>query len=101
MATNVLQALPGFSVIDNAEALQTATMTLEPGETSGPKSNEHPHSEQMLYVVEGSVKAEIADRTLTMEAGDSVIVRRGEPHRFSNAGSTRALTLNVYSPPFY
>jgi len=76
-------------------------MTLAPGESSGPKENEHARSEQVLYLVEGELHAELGDRTFTMKAGDSVIVRKDVPHRFVNRGRSEAVTFNVYTPPAY
>ncbi len=76
-------------------------MTLAPGESSGPQENEHPRSEQVLYLVEGELQAELGDRTFTMKAGDSVIVGKDIPHRFENRGPRPAVTFNVYTPPAY
>jgi mannose-6-phosphate isomerase-like protein (cupin superfamily) len=76
-------------------------MTLAPGEGSGPKENEHPRSEQVLYLVEGELHAEVGDRVFTMKAGDSVIVGKDEPHRFENRSLRPAVTFNVYTPPAY
>ncbi len=90
-----------FSVIETSRASQTAWMTLAPGEGSGPKENEHAASEQVLYLVEGELHAELGERTFTMKSGDSVIVGKGAAHRFENRGSRDAVTFNVYSPPAY
>lgn len=77
-------------------------MTLEPGEASGPrKENDHAQSEQVLYLVSGELQAEIGQRSFTMSAGDSAIVPRNEPHKFTNPSSTSAVTFNVYTPPAY
>ena len=98
---NLDDAGASFAVLDSATALQTAVMDLAPGEASGPKTNEHAGSEQVLFVVSGEVLAEIGDQTRTMRAGDSVIVPKGVPHKFANNGSSAARTFNVYSPPAY
>lgn len=90
-----------FSVIDTSEASQTAWMTLAPGEASGPKENEHASSEQVLYVVEGDLHAEVGDREFQLRAGESVIVRKGMAHRFENRSQRAAITFNVYCPPAY
>jgi mannose-6-phosphate isomerase-like protein (cupin superfamily) len=90
-----------FSVIETSQASQTAWMTLAPGEASGPKENEHARSEQVLFLVEGEIHAELGDRSFTMKTGDSVIVGKGVPHRFENRGPREAVTFNVYSPPAY
>jgi mannose-6-phosphate isomerase-like protein (cupin superfamily) len=99
--TNIRDLKSSFDVLETAKNCQTAVMTLAPGEESGPKQNEHPQSEQVLYLVEGELEAEIGDRRLTMHAGDSVIVGMQTPHRFSNRSGRPALTFNVYAPPAY
>jgi mannose-6-phosphate isomerase-like protein (cupin superfamily) len=100
-ATNIRDSKSWFDVLETAQHCQTAVMTLGPGEESGPKQNEHPLSEQVLYLVEGELEAEIGDRRLTMRAGDSVIVGTQTPHRFSNRSDRPAITFNVYAPPAY
>lgn len=97
---NVLD-VQGFHVLETIGDAQTAVMTLAPGESSGPKTNEHAASEQVLYVVSGEVDAEIGDRKFRMKSGDSAIVPKRISHRFTNAGSDVAVTFNVYTPPAY
>lgn len=100
-AHSVRESAEWFSVLQTSQTLQTAVMRLEPGAASGPMGNEHAQSEQTLYVVEGEVTAEIGDRKFAMQAGESVVVPRGVPHRFRNESSEPALTYNVYAPPAY
>ncbi len=88
-------------MLENGAALQTAVMVLEPGEESGPYANEHPTSEQVLFVVDGSVEAHVNGRSFTMDAGDSVVVAKSAPHRFVNNSKKRAVTFNVYAPKAY
>jgi mannose-6-phosphate isomerase-like protein (cupin superfamily) len=76
-------------------------MTLAPGKSSGPKGNEHPKSEQVLFVVEGEILAEIGEEQTMLRKGDAVIVPAGVAHRFVNHSGSSALTFNVYSPPAY
>ncbi|MBV9276888.1 MAG: cupin domain-containing protein [Candidatus Eremiobacteraeota bacterium] len=76
-------------------------MTLQPGQESGEKGNEHAQSDQVLYVIAGDIEAEIEDEKTTLHAGDVVIVPAGAPHRFRNGGKSPAQTLNVYAPPAY
>lgn len=99
--TNPRDTESWFSVLQTAELSQSALMSIAPGEASGPKENEHPASEQVLYLIEGELCAEIGERSFMMRAGDSTIVRREVAHRFVNRGSKPALTLNVYTPPAY
>ncbi len=91
-----------FDVLLTGETSQAAVMDLEPGSgESGANGNEHAGSEQVLFVVDGEVDAEIGDDRRTLRAGDVVIVPRGAPHRFTNRGTRTARTLNVYGPPAY
>jgi len=90
-----------FRVLMTSKKSQVATMTLAPGKSSGPRGNEHPKSEQVLFVVEGEVLAEIGEEKQTLRKGDVVIVPAGADHRFVNHSGSPALTLNVYAPPAY
>ncbi|HEY8750547.1 MAG TPA: cupin domain-containing protein [Tepidisphaeraceae bacterium] len=90
-----------FQIIATARKSQVAIMTLAPGKSSGPKGNEHPKCEQVLYVIEGELLAEIGDEKGTLRKGDLVIVPAGADHRFVNQSGSRAVTLNVYAPPAY
>ena len=100
-ATNVHEAKSWFDVLETAKRCQTAVMTLRPGQESGEKQNEHPQSEQVLYVVDGQVEAEVGDERMTLNAGDSVIVPVNVEHRFTNRSDRPAVTFNVYAPPAY
>lgn len=100
-ATNVHDSRSWFDVLETAKQCQTAVMTLGPGKDSGPKENEHPQSEQVLYLVDGELEAEIGERRVQLRAGDSVIVPANVPHRFSNRSNRPAVTFNVYAPPAY
>src|SRR5690348_15254179 len=98
---NVRDNERGFAVLENGKALQTAVMVLAPGEASGPYGNEHARSEQVLFVHEGELEAELDGTTSTMHPGDSVVVGKGMAHRFVNRSQRRAVTFNVYAPPAY
>jgi mannose-6-phosphate isomerase-like protein (cupin superfamily) len=99
--TNLYEAKDWFQVFDATSRSQSAVMTLEPGRQSSEEPDSHPHSDQVLLVVEGEVRAEIAGEATSMRAGDVVIVPAGAPHKFSNPTESRALTFSVYAPPAY
>ncbi len=101
MTRNLHEIGRGFTVLENAEELQSAAMVLEPGEASGPFANEHGESEQVLFVAEGELEAQIGDRKFQMRAGDSAIVPKNAPHRFENRSASPAVTFNVYAPKAY
>jgi quercetin dioxygenase-like cupin family protein len=49
----------------------------------------HEHTEQVMYILDGSVTMTIADDTRTLTAGDTVVVNRGLEHELhSEAGVT-------------
>ena len=98
---NIDKVADGFGVLENGQQLQTAVMVLDSGEESGPLGNEHPDSEQVLYVVDGLVEGEIDGKHFSMTTGDSVIVPPGAAHRFVNRSMDRAVTFNVYAPKAY
>ena len=101
MTQNIDRERRSFAVLENGGALQTAVMRLQPGDESGPFGNEHAQSEQVLFVYEGEVEAEIGEKRFTMKPGDSTIVPRNVPHRFLNRSGAVAVTFNVYAPPAY
>jgi mannose-6-phosphate isomerase-like protein (cupin superfamily) len=102
VAVKSVDVMPAsFGVLESEENLQTAVMRLERGEASGPLGNEHAGSEQVLFVISGVVDAEIGGRQIRMNPGDSAIVPRGAPHRFTGASVEPAVTFNVYGPPAY
>lgn len=90
-----------FKVLQTATRSQTAMMTLKPGEESGPMGNDHPKSEQVLFVISGQVVAEVGNQRRTLRAGDSVIVPLRARHRFVNKSKRPVVTFNVYAPPAY
>ena len=55
----------------------------------------------MLIVLEGTTTAEISGERAKMEKDDAVTIPAGTPHKFTNAGSDRAVTFSVYSPLAY
>jgi mannose-6-phosphate isomerase-like protein (cupin superfamily) len=98
---NIEEIPDGFGVLENGKQLQTAVMVLDSGEESGPYGNDHPDSEQVLLVLDGTIEAEVAGKHFTMGSGDSTIVPSGAPHRFVNRSMARAITFNVYAPKAY
>jgi mannose-6-phosphate isomerase-like protein (cupin superfamily) len=100
-SVNIRDAKSWFQVLQTSRKSQIATMTLAPGKSSGPKGNEHPKSEQVLFVVEGEILAELGEEKSMLRKGDAIIVPTGVAHRFTNHGGSAAVTFNVYAPPAY
>ena len=99
--SNVYRGEKWFEVLQTISKTQTATMTLSPGKSSGPKGNEHPKSDQVLLVLEGELLAEIDSEKATLRRGDVVIVPAGAAHKFTNHSESKVITFNVYAPPAY
>ena len=77
-------------------------MVLPPGGSTGEKpENEHPRSEQWLYVVSGTGRAVVGNRRATIRGGSLLLIEKGEAHRITNGGRKPLVTLNLYAPPAY
>jgi mannose-6-phosphate isomerase-like protein (cupin superfamily) len=90
-----------FKVLQTTDHTQTAVMRLGPGEASGKQAEAHENSEQILFLTEGELAAEIGAERSRITAGDVVIIPAGVKHKFTNPGRTVAMTFNVYCPPEY
>jgi len=101
LRSNVSNARDWFQVIGTTARSQTAIMRLDANASSSEELNTHPHSDQVLLVLEGEVRGEIAGETLQLARGDFVTIPAGTPHHFQNTGDAPALTFNVYAPPAY
>jgi mannose-6-phosphate isomerase-like protein (cupin superfamily) len=103
--TNIYPAGRGFKILHATRRSWTASMTLDPSESSSEKPNTHPESDQVPIVLEGTVTAEISGKGAEMEKGDTGTIPAGTPHKFTNAGSDRSATFSCESfpssPPAY
>jgi len=97
----VLRFGKGFRVaIRNARA-EAAEMVIPPGDAEGDANNRHRGADQWLYVVSGSGKARVGERSLRLKAGSLLLIERGDTHEIRNTGRTLLRTLNFYAPPAY
>ena len=99
--SNINQTKEWFEVLQTTDRSQAAVMRLNPGEASGEYAESHEDSEQLLLLLEGILAAEIGSERLTMKEGDIVIIPAGVKHKFTNSGTTVAVTFNTYCPPEY
>src|SRR5205809_6161675 len=96
-----------FNLLAHTREVQAAVMTLRPGGTSDDEpSNEHPGSEQWLFVISGSGEAKIGKRRgqlrrIKLEPGSLLIIEKGELHQIVNSGKRSLRTINFYAPPAY
>jgi mannose-6-phosphate isomerase-like protein (cupin superfamily) len=91
-----------FKLLTKTTSVQSAMMALSPGQSSSDEpENEHPKSEQWLFVITGTGRARVAGRTVQLKTGSLLLVEKGEPHQITNTGKTPMKTINFYSPPAY
>lgn len=96
-----------FDVLAATRLGQAAKMTLRPGAASDDEpSNEHPHSEQWLFVISGSGEAIIGKRRgslrrVRLSENSLLVIEKGELHQIKNTGRRSLVTINFYLPPAY
>jgi mannose-6-phosphate isomerase-like protein (cupin superfamily) len=96
-----------FEVLLSTRAAQAAIMTLQPGDTSDVEvSNEHPDSEQWLFVTSGSGKARVGKRTgairrIAIKQNSLLLIEKRELHQIKNTGRRPLVTISFYVPPAY
>jgi mannose-6-phosphate isomerase-like protein (cupin superfamily) len=96
-----------FDVLTATRGIQAAMMTLQPGGTSDDEpSNEHPRSEQWVFVLSGTGEVLIGKRRsqlrrLKLAANSLLLIEKGELHQIRNTGKRPLRTINFYGPPAY
>lgn len=60
--------------------------------------HQHPHQEEVIYVLSGRIEQWLEDQKLLLEAGDAIFVAPGTIHASFNAGQTKARILAVFGP---
>ncbi len=90
-----------WRILHTTDRSQVAIMNLAPGESSSSGMSVHPEQDQLLYLLEGELEAEVGGEIGRVRAGELAIVPAGAPHRFTNKGGAPARSLNIYSPPAY
>ena len=76
-------------------------MVLQPGQSTGEPQNEHPRSEQWLFVVSGAGKALVNHRRVAIRECSLLLIEKGEIHQIVNTARQALVTLNFYAPPAY
>jgi quercetin dioxygenase-like cupin family protein len=57
----------------------------------------HQGHDETFYVVEGEFEFSLGATTVAAPPGSFLLVRRGQPHGFRNAGSSRGLIVGTFS----
>ena len=71
-------------------------MRVPPG-SNVPPPHSHRANEELVYVLEGTLRYTVGDETRDLRPGDSMATPRGVVHAFANphAGAARALVINT------
>src|SRR5580692_5553548 len=85
-----------FKVLASTRSSQAAIMTLWPGESSGPLSNELPRAEQWLFVVRGTGRALVNGRRTRIKSHSLLLIEKHEAHQIQNTGKTPLVTIDLY-----
>jgi quercetin dioxygenase-like cupin family protein len=72
-------------------------MIVPPG-SNVPPPHSHAANEEIVYVLEGTLRYTVGRTTRDLHAGDSMATPRGEVHAFGNAHETTARALVVNTP---
>jgi oxalate decarboxylase/phosphoglucose isomerase-like protein (cupin superfamily) len=80
-----------------SEGLSAGVVRLEPGK--GHELHEHPDSEEILYVVDGTGEQTIDGETAEIGPSEMVYIPAGVEHGTVNSGWSTLVLLAVYSPP--
>lgn len=83
--------------VTGGERFSAGVVKLKPGK--GHERHTHPDSDEILYVIRGRGKQEVADEVGEIETGDMVFVPEGTEHGTVNTGWEPLLLLAVYAPP--
>jgi transcriptional regulator with XRE-family HTH domain len=83
------------------ESVEVVSAEFEPGGTTGDESYRHGDSEELFFVVSGTVELQLGDEIFDLGPGDSAHYRSSLPHRVSNPGPGRSEVVFVISPPSY
>lgn len=70
-----------------------------PAGAQTPPVHIHHHTDEGFYVLDGTYAFMLDGNTTTASAGSHVLVRKGHPHTFWNAGDGTASCLILLSPP--
>jgi len=71
--------------------------TIKPGGTSGEQNMYHP-GDELIYLLEGSLRIEIVTEVHHLESGDSISFKSHLPHRWINVGKGEAKVIWTLSP---
>jgi mannose-6-phosphate isomerase-like protein (cupin superfamily) len=83
-----------------AHRLGVGEITIAP-HTEGPLQHRHAQHDEGFYVVSGTARFTVGEKSYDASAGTLVMVPPGAPHTFANPGDEPAVILNTFTPDLY
>jgi mannose-6-phosphate isomerase-like protein (cupin superfamily) len=83
-----------------AHRLGMGEITIAP-HTEGPLQHRHAQHDEGFYVVSGTARFTVGEKSYDATAGTLVMVPPGAPHTFANPGDEPAVILNTFTPDLY
>ncbi len=80
-----------------AKNLSVCVIRVMPGETVRP-AHSHPHSEELIYIINGSGKVMIENEVGVVRAGSAVLFEEGKIHMLKNTGDTEMKVICFFAP---
>jgi mannose-6-phosphate isomerase-like protein (cupin superfamily) len=80
--------------------LGLAEITIAP-HTGGPPQHRHAQHDEGFYVVSGTARFTVGEKTYDAGPGALVMVPPGAPHTFANPGEEATVLLNTFTPDLY
>jgi mannose-6-phosphate isomerase-like protein (cupin superfamily) len=80
--------------------LGVGEITIAP-HTDGPPQHRHARHDEGFYVVSGTARFTVGEKTYDAPAGTLVMVPPGAPHTFANVSDEQVVLLNTFTPDLY
>ncbi len=75
-------------------------ITIDP-RTVGPPKHRHAAHDEGFYVVSGTARFTVGEKTYDAPAGTLVMIPPGAPHTFANVSDNPAVLINTFTPDHY
>ena len=80
-----------------AKNLSVCVIRVMPGETVRP-AHSHPHSEELIYIINGAGKVMIENEVGLVSAGSAVLFEQGKVHMLKNTGDIEMKVICFFAP---
>lgn len=81
----------------NSTTMTVGRCYIRPGKANN--RHYHPNCDEILYVMQGTIRHSMGDQTVSMSAGDAVSIPAGVRHNAENVGTDEAICLISFSTP--